>query len=448
MTIDHRGIEKVFIENFRSIRELELELDPQLTVFFGLNASGKTTIYDALRTLLGNVLKKFGHGVAAGAADLRKERSGLLADYLRVEALAWDGVYRSSLEQPEVARPPSRMIGLDGKRWQDARKALAAFADQDPAPRVDWLADATWLPVVAAYPASRGQLQSSESKGKTTEPDRLDGFKGALMGSANFTDVVEWFDLEEDFERRQKITRDDLKFRTPSLEWVRQAVRDAGHGVSNPRTEVKPSRMVVDFDRDDGGPPEVLDMRQLSDGYRALFGLVLDLARRMAQVNPTANLAHPYKGTRSPAVVLVDEIDLHLHPTWQGQVLPSLMKAFPNTQWIVTTHSEQVIASVDKQHVRELVHDGTDLHVLPVPFAQGATSERILTDLMHVPERVPGPVATDLREYLKLVALDQGRSERALELRGKLEDAIGGDPLLQRVDLRLRGFKSPADDAA
>ena len=118
--------------------------------------------------------------------------------------------------------------------------------------------------------------------------------------------------------------------------------------VSNPRIEHRPLRFVVSVQPDDD-KPEQLSIDQLSGGYRIMLALAADLARRMAQGNP-----HLDDPLRSEAVVLIDEIELHLHPSWQQRVMADLARTFPNTQFIVSTHSPQVLTTVRPEHVVEL----------------------------------------------------------------------------------------------
>jgi len=96
----------------------------------------------------------------------------------------------------------------------------------------------------------------------------------------------------------------------------------------------------------EGAKTEIFSLEQLSGGYRVMLALVMDLARRLAQANP-----HLEEPCESPAIVLIDEIDLHLHPKWQQRVLVDLIKTFPNTQFIVTTHSAPVLTTVKPENI-------------------------------------------------------------------------------------------------
>lgn len=259
----------------------------------------------------------------------------------------------------------------------------------------------------------------------------------ALNTSRPFENVFPWFLEQEDAERRAKLEMRDFEHRIASLEWVRRAIEATIPGCSNLRTELDPLRLVVDV-KNGSGQSERLDLNQLSDGFRTHLGLVVDVARRMVQVNPTDDFNDQDRATNARALVLIDEIDLHLHPKWQGTVIPALLKAFPKTQFIVTTHSEQVIASVKKESVRELFWEEGAIQVRNVDFANGSSSERVLTGLMDVPKRVPGEVLTKLTAYQRLVAGGEGRTPDALAKREELDALIPDDVALLDADLEMR----------
>jgi predicted ATP-binding protein involved in virulence len=120
--------------------------------------------------------------------------------------------------------------------------------------------------------------------------------------------------------------------------------------------------------------PESLDAAQLSDGERGILALALDLTRRLAQANP--ELSDP--ASQGEAVVLIDEVELHLHPSWQRTILESLAATFPRCQFIATTHSPQVIGEVDRNRVHILKSNATETPSV----ARGADSNWILDHVM------------------------------------------------------------------
>ena len=183
-----------------------------------------------------------------------------------------------------------------------------------------------------------------------------------------------------------------------------------------------------------------------------MLALVLYLAQRMAVANPYFNAATEndhregvdeiFDPLSAPAIVLIDEVDLHLHPSWQQRVLGDLMRAFPQTQFIVTSHSPQVISTVKPENIRILRRDETGKWIADdkAPNTYGHSNSRSLEAVMGgraYPEHLQ--TVSDLREYQRLVGADQHDSRRALELRVALEAVWGKhDPELQLVDVGIR----------
>jgi len=128
--------------------------------------------------------------------------------------------------------------------------------------------------------------------------------------------------------------------------------------------------------------------------------------------------------------------ELHLHPAWQQRVLGDLQRAFPEIQFIVTTHSPQVLTTVRREHIRLLAADGTA--TIPSDGTYGAESSRVLEEVFGVHSRPQEaqPVA-DLRAYLAMVEEGKAKTPKALAMRNALEDALGKhDPDLHLADIR------------
>ena len=206
--------------------------------------------------------------------------------------------------------------------------------------------------------------------------------------------------------------------------------------VSDPRTELNPPRFIVSV-RSEQGQVEKLSLDQLSGGYRIVLALAADLARRMAQGNP--HLDDPLE---SEAVVLIDEVELHLHPGWQQRILGDLQRTFPNAQFIVSTHSPQVLTTVEPQRIVELYRDGDRIIAgTPAIATYGAEAGDVLSVVMGVNERPKNKFTEDLARYMDLVGDDKGESKEALMLRRKLERLSPNDPALDSADIEIRRNK-------
>lgn len=437
-------LRRVAIDNFRGVRHIDLHLDPHVTVLFGSNAAGKTTLLDAVAIGLGAIVSRVPNVQGRGFArtgDLRRpyldrpevdERRGVERPFAHIELQSSIGVtwgvttWRSPADR---ARHRGKLTARELHEVVDVLvlEALDTPPGQSTAP----------IPLVAAYGNERAVVDVPlRERDFRKNFKRLDAFEQSLVATTRFKAVFEWFRMMEDEERRERVQRRDLDFLLPELEWVRRAVRSAELSCARPRVETQPIRMLVDFEHGDGAFEE-LDLKSLSDGYRTHFALVVDIARRMIQLNPTETLDDPIRGTNSPAVILIDEVDLHLDPPWQARVVRGLRQAFPNAQFVLTTHSEQVIGSVEARCVRRLVWDDGEIVAEPVPFAQGATGERILIELMGASERVPGQVTKKLNDYMALVDRGEGEGAAARELRATLDVEIGADERLRQADLEM-----------
>ena len=170
-----------------------------------------------------------------------------------------------------------------------------------------------------------------------------------------------------------------------------------------------------------------IPVQQLSDGERGILALVLDLTRRLAQANP--NFTDP--ASEAEAVVLIDEIDLHLHPEWQRQIVHNLTKTFPRCQFIATTHSPQVIGEVPHERIQIILDD----EVYSPTHSFGVDSSRVLEEIMDA-----DPRATEVKELLSKVSQVIGKEQfdQARDLVGQLVERLGdGDPEVTRLQTLL-----------
>jgi predicted ATP-binding protein involved in virulence len=185
-------------------------------------------------------------------------------------------------------------------------------------------------------------------------------------------------------------------------------------GFSAPRlTETSPPKFFVKKNRKE------FELNQLSDGERGLLALTFDLTRRLAIANP--ELQDPV--AQSSAIVLLDEIELHLHPSWQRDVLRRLTKTFSNCQFIATTHSPQVLGEVQGKYIRYLkcTKTGTIIRWTP-PRAFGLDSNRILRELMDAPSR---NYVVNARAHKLFRLIDAEKFRDAKVLLSKIQTELG-----------------------
>ena len=413
-------LKRVKIKNYRAIERLELEIDPSLTVFHGDNAHGKTSILSAIAVGLGSIPKLLPDVSSIGFLKTdRRQLQSLEVELTTAKGFAW-----------------RRTMGARGKRavLRELREAMEAIVDADrqEAPPLD-------LPVVAFYDTDRAVFDKPRSRKRSkTEFSRYAALEGALSARTDFKDFFKWFYFKEYEELSQQKERRDFNFHLPALDAVRRAIKSMVSGVSEPRTRLRPLRLVVSIKSGPRARSKELSLDQLSGGYRIMLALTADLARRMAQGNP-----HLDDPLASEAIVLIDEIELHLHPLWQQQVLLDLSRTFPNTQFIVSTHSPQVLTTVQPEHIVALSLENGRIVAGQVSAATyGAEAGDVLSTVMDVAER---PRRNDfvkcLEKYMYLVGHGRGETEKAISLRRKLDRLSPRDPALDRADIEIRRRK-------
>lgn len=418
-------LKTVEIENFRAIEKLTLPLDPQLTILHGANAHGKTSLLAAIAMGLGAISHLLPGGFARRvfATDVRVGAPNLYVSLTTLDDVSWSGSLDFSTDSKPVRRRHVEAL-------KDVVDELVRAHNQGLP--VD-------LPIVACYGTDRVVLDLPE---KPSEPSdfeadlgRYAALKGALSSGTNFQELFEWFYFKENRELREQRERRDLDYRIKDLTAVRHAISSMLNDVSEPHIEVNPHRFVVLLRTESEN--EKLDLGQLSGGYRAVLALAADLAWRMAHGNP--HLDNPLD---SEAIVLIDEVELHLHPAWQQRILNDLTRTFPNAQFIVSTHSPQVLTTVKPEHIVELARkDGAIVAGAAAGWTFGAEAGDVMSVVMGVDERPDNRFTETLASYRRLVSEGRGESKEARALRETLDTLSPEDPALASADLEIRQRK-------
>lgn len=416
-------IKKINLENYRGVQSLPLQFDPKLNVFFGVNGSGKSTVLDAIAIMLSWAVSRMRHAGASGRpiveADIMNGRSFAEIDLAMEEddkTISWR----------LVKKRKGHKATDDKSNLHELNKYTEVLQE-----RISELSERVNLPLFAYYPVNRTVLDIPLRIKEKHRFNLLAAYDDALTSGANFRTFFEWFREREDLENENRkyvdtLTKpDDFQFPDPQLEAVRSALTIFLPEFSKFSVRRNPLRMEVDKHG------KRLTVNQLSDGEKCLIALVGDLARRMAIANPVKD--NPLHGN---GLVLVDEIDLHLHPRWQRMIVPKLAEVFPNCQFIISTHSPHIITHVQPESLFLLKQTETGITAEKPNESYGKNVDRVLEDLMGLKTTRPDQV--DNRLHNVFLAIQKDKINDARQLIDTLRQEIGDDPELVKAEVLIK----------
>jgi predicted ATP-binding protein involved in virulence len=324
-------------------------------VFVGNNGSGKTSMLKSLATALSwyvaRLRSEYGMGNTIPEQVIKNGSGEAVLDIEVHDVLPSDMNNRSlhhwTLVKSKTGKKTEKTSQLTGVTELAKAYRLALTHDEHTA-----------LPLVAFYPVERVVLDIPLKIKEKHSFGQIDGYDNSLTQGVDFRRFFEWFREREDAENEQGISDSvfeqlallsskdnqlwqELKklqasSRDRQLTAVRSAIQTFMPEFSHLRVKRKP-RLHMAIDK----AGETLNVAQLSQGEKSLMALVGDIARRLAMMNPA--LENPLQGS---GIVLIDEVDMHLHPTWQKSIVQRLRNTFPNVQFILSTHSSLVLSQL------------------------------------------------------------------------------------------------------
>lgn len=413
------------LKNFRRFEQTRVVLHAGVNVLIGQNGAGKTTILDALAMGLAGGVRPLHRDIGDAFSGAR-----LRADDVRVARIEKGGIptFERQLParidvdmlfcgEPMQAGPVAEAFG-NGAVASGPGRAVSFLEYTDV---VRWAVqdgfDVT-LPLVAYYGTGRTWRSGQQRAFGRDDLSRLAGYDGCLDPSTNLSGMRAWF-------RRMELLALQDGRTPPVLEASKRAVLACMEGCDLVRYDARLDDLAARFVE----TGLLLGFEQLSDGQRNMLGMVADMAYRASTLNPHLGAS---AAEQTPGVVLIDEVDLHLHPAWQRRVLHDLSRAFPRLQLIVTTHSPQVLGEVPTDAV--IVLADSQPFSPPAPTA-GRDSNSILLEVLGVSAH-PRETVIELEEIVRLID-DKRYDEARSRLGGLAEKLTDRDPEIRRLESLL-----------
>ena len=447
-------LKQLSLANYRGFEQLDIAFEPDVTVIAGVNGVGKSALLSAIVRCLSHTLRthcfsnespiwmaqtdiKTGKDSLTVSTGFNYSNADVQVDISRPRGINPDEA-KALAERRDEVRFAIRETKKGSIEEQDLKDEIRSI-ELKLAPPEDLVSmqaipyesidDATHLNATNEHPIA---VHYSTSRFLSRLPPILPKTKGTEIATAyiraldqleiSLNDFANWYRAlaESKDSGRSKRIYQQLE---NAISVFLQNVKDLRlHPERPPRFSVQKNG-------------ETFYLEQLSDGERGLLALVFDLTRRLTTANPTNS--NPI--AEGIALVMIDEIELHLHPKWQRKAVRKLREVFKNCQFIITTHSPQVIGQVKAEKLRLLSHDETGKVVLcKITQAFGMDSSWVLQNIMGTPAR-----DYETEQHLSKIfdAIDEGEYGKAREHAAEMRAEIGDFPDLQEAVALLDRFE-------
>lgn len=402
-------INKLELLYFRCFKEYQLELSDRFTLLIGDNGKGKTAILDALAIIASEFIEGFPRIINPN--DLRK----FCDDDCHFDFLEFGQTplrerhhFLSLKPQVKINKEVFTCVLFDryGPRYFSTITEIATKLSEKI------IQPQTLLPMLAYYGTGRLWKELDDSEIQTLSPDsRLVGYRDCLNPASNIEQLFRWFKTQELAALQKNETRH-------VLEAVRNAIIEMIPGGKHAKWDIDWDEILIETEIQD--KTQTIPFHLLSDGYRNMIGMVADIAYRMATLNPQLE-ANVIKQTEG--IVLIDEIDLHLHPKWQREVVGRLLNTFPKVQFVASSHSPFIIQSLYGRDDCLL----WDLDKAQPMAIESESIEDIAEDQQHVDipqksKRFLDMMAAAEAYYRKLHEINDESNEEVMALRSHFEE--------------------------
>ena len=415
-------LKKIRITNYRCFKEADIDFDNHTTLIVGKNGAGKTAILDAVAVAVSTFLLGIDGGVSRSISK----------DDARYEFHDLDGTVDPQHQFPVNIESTGDCLDNHDVKWvrslnsesgnttvKEARELTNISKDTQK--RIMTGDKSLILPLISYYGTGRLYAQKKEKKNikSLTEFKRQVGYVDCMVAESNEKLMLNWFQIQT-LKSLQKQQRTGKVEKPLLLRTVEAAICKCFERISSSKNasivfDLDTHRLVLDFESVDGSLQKFA-MDEMSDGYKNTLSMIGDIAYRMAVLNP---ILGDKVLEETSGVVVIDEIDLHLHPKWQQTIISDLNTIFPKIQFIVSSHAPAVINSVRKEQIRIL--DNGEIY-MPAAQTYGRDANSILREVMKVSER---PADIKRRMDLFYVYMDENNYKEADNVLTEIEAIVG-----------------------
>lgn len=421
------------LKNFRGIESMTVPFDGKATILFGTNGVGKSTILRAIDILYANILASLTN--SKKLAELEYDDISYGKSQAQVDAAF---VFEDE-EEVSYALSISRSIGRE-QQLSDVKRLTEKFEELHITKGYDdgagnWIEseDDKNMPVFVNYGVNRSVIDAEVRTSDKEKFTKLSAFDKAIDSKIDFKKLFRWFRNQEDIENQYRV-RKSADYEDKSLAAVKKAMLAMLDGSEDIHIDRKPLAMKL---KKNG---QYLNIKQLSDGEKCTIALFGDLARRMALANPKRN--NPLEGT---GVVLIDELELHMHTSWQRKVTRVLQETFPNIQFIITTHSPQILGEIDGSiNLFHMTQEHSEITLKAYESFMGWDSNLILEEVMNT-SSVSQEIKNQIAQMYRFI--QHKEYEKAEKIADALDSRADGyiDAVAKARVLISRGRRREAD---